>query len=63
MYRKQHIGKCAAKLILETFRGRWEIKFNEKNIGAKALWNQITASYHPARHRYSVDGTVLSFLI
>jgi predicted acetyltransferase len=63
MYRKQHIGKCAAELILKTYRGRWEIKYNEKNIGAKALWNKITASYHPERHRYSADETVLSFLI
>jgi hypothetical protein len=35
MYRKLHIGKCAAELILQTDRGRWKIKFNEKNIGAK----------------------------
>jgi predicted acetyltransferase len=63
MYRKQHIGKCAAELILKTYRGQWEIKYNEKNIGAKALWNQVAASYHPARHPYSADETVLSFLI
>jgi predicted acetyltransferase len=63
MYRKQHIGKCAAGLILKTYRGRWEIKYNEKNIGAKALWNKITASCHPVRHRYSEDETVLSFQI
>jgi predicted acetyltransferase len=63
MYRKQHIGKSAAELILRTYRGQWEIKYNEKNIGAKALWNNITASYHPKRHRYSEDETVLSFII
>jgi hypothetical protein len=57
------VRKCAAELILKTYRGRWEIKYNEKNIGAKVLWNKITASYHPERHRYSADETVLSFLI
>ena len=62
MYRKKHIGKYAAELILKTFRGQWEIKYNEKNVGAKALWTKITGSYHPVKHRYSKDETVLSFL-
>jgi predicted acetyltransferase len=63
MYRKKHIGKSAAEIILKTHRGRWEIKYNENNIGAKTLWNKITDSYHPDRHKYSADETVLSFLI
>lgn len=62
MYRKKHIGKCAAELILKTYKGRWEIKYNEKNVGARVLWNKITDSYHPVKHRYSTDETVLSFL-
>jgi predicted acetyltransferase len=63
MYRKKHIGKSAAELILKTYRGRWEIKYNENNIGAKALWNKITDPYHPDRHSYSAEETVLSFRI
>lgn len=62
MYRRKHIGKYAAELILKTFRGQWEIKYNEKNVGAKALWTKITDSYHPVKHSYSTDETVLSFL-
>ncbi len=61
MYRKQHLGQYAAELILKTYGGTWEIKYNEKNIGAKALWNKVTAPYHPARHPYSANETVLSF--
>ncbi len=62
IYRKRHIGKAAAELIFETYRGHWEIKYNEKNVGAKALWNKVTDSYHPVRHKYSNDETVLSFV-
>jgi predicted acetyltransferase len=62
MYRKKHIGKCAAELILKTYRGRWEIKYNENNMAAKALWNKIADPYHPTKHKYSEDETVLSFL-
>ncbi len=62
MHRKRHIGKVAAELILKTYRGRWEIKYNEKNVGAKALWSRVTDSYHPEKHRYSNDEVVLSFL-
>ena len=61
MFRKKHIGTEAATHILETFRGRWEIKYNEKNAGAKALWNQATAKYQPVKHRYSDVETVLAF--
>jgi len=63
MFRKKHIGKGAAALILETYRGSWEIKYNEKNAGAKALWNQVTAAYRPAVHRFSADETVLAFSV
>jgi predicted acetyltransferase len=61
MYRKKHIGKQAAELILKTYGGSWEIKYNEKNTAAKALWTQIAAPYHPVRHSYSENETVLAF--
>jgi predicted acetyltransferase len=61
MYRKKHIGKQAAELILKTYGGSWEIKYNEKNTAAKALWTQITDPYHPVRHSYSENETVLAF--
>ena len=62
MYRKRHMGKAAAELILKTYQGSWEIKYNEKNAGAKTLWSKVTDFYHPVKHRYSDDEIVLSFL-
>ena len=61
MYRKEHIGGDAANKILETYKGRWEIKYNENNTAAKKLWNNVTALYYPAKHRYSDVETVLTF--
>ena len=63
MYRKKHIGKEAAKHILETFGGNWEIKYNENNEGAAALWTKITEPHHPVKYRHSNDEMVLAFSI
>ena len=63
MYRKQKLGTAAAKQILETCPGSWEIKYHEQNTGAKALWNQVSESYHPERHQYSEAETVLVFSV
>ena len=60
-YRRKHLGKDAAECILRSYSGRWEIKYHEQNAAAKALWNQVTQPYHPQRHHYSNNETVLSF--
>ena len=60
-FRRQHVAREAAERILEMYPGRWEIKYNEKNAAARALWNQIAAPYRPARRRYSDEETVLCF--
>lgn len=59
-FRKKHIGLEAARMIFGSFPGRWELKYNEKNAGAKRLWNRATEAYHPVRHTYSEDETVLA---
>ena len=51
----------AAELIFERFKGRWEIKYNEKNMAAKALWTKATANYRPEAIRLNETETVLSF--
>ena len=61
MYRKKRFATEAAGDIFRKYGGRWEIKYNEKNIAAKRLWNQVAAKYDPRQHRYSGDETVLSF--
>ncbi len=60
-FRKNHIGLEAARHILESLPGSWEIKYNERNAAAKALWNRVTERYCPARQRYSEEETVLAF--
>ena len=38
-----------ARRILAENPGRWEIKYNEKNAPAKALWQGVSAPYRPQR--------------
>lgn len=35
-FRRNHFAFDAVKMILERHRGKWEIKYNEKNAGAKS---------------------------
>ena len=61
MYRRRHLAVRAAEMIFEHFKGRWEVKYNEKNTAAKALWNNVTAKYKPKTTRLNNTETVLSF--
>ena len=60
-FRRQHVAADAAKQILKAYPGSWEIKYNEKNTAAKALWTQVAAPYRPMHRRYSDTETVLCF--
>lgn len=60
-FRRQGFALAAARLILDTYPGRWEIKYNEKNTGAKALWTLVTAPYQPIVHHLNEVETVFSF--
>ena len=60
-FRKNGIGLKAAECILQKFPGRWEIKYNEKNAGAKRLWEKLTAQYGPVKHSYTDTEKVLAF--
>ena len=61
MYRKRRLATAAARRILARYSGRWEIKYNENNAAARALWTRITAPFRPEKHSYSTDETVLCF--
>ncbi len=61
-YRGKHYALDAAKLILLSYHGQWEIKYNEKNVGAKNLWTIVTASYNPHVYQLSEQETVLEFI-
>lgn len=60
-YRRKHYALDAAKLILSSYHGKWEIKYNEKNVGAKNLWTAVTASYNPNVYHLNEEETVLEF--
>lgn len=61
MFRKKHLAQSAAEKIFGAFKGKWEVKYNEKNVAAKSLWNKVTEKYHPERTRINDVETVLKF--
>ncbi len=60
-YRRQHIAQKASEFILKKHPGKWEIKFNGNNLGAKKLWKKVTQKYNPAVHHINDNETVLEF--
>ncbi len=62
-YRRRHYALDAARMILAKHPGKWEIKYNEKNRGAKSLWTQVTEAYAPRVHHLNEEETVFAFEI
>lgn len=60
-YRRKHFAKEAAKMIFSCYRGKWEIKFNEKNAPGKSLWTSVCAPYRPKVYHLNEVETVLEF--
>ena len=60
-YRRNHYAIDAVNLILSNYHGKWEIKYNEKNVGAKKLWTMVTEPYSPIVYRINEEETVLEF--
>ena len=60
-YRRRHFALETAKMILTEHHGKWEIKYNEKNHGAKKLWNTVAGPYGPEEHHLNDEETVLVF--
>ena len=60
-YRKMGYAYEAASLILATYKGTWEIKYNEKNTVAKRLWSKVTAPYNPRVYHLNDVETVFEF--
>ncbi len=44
-YRRRGIGRQAARLALDGYRGRWEISELAGNAAAIAFWNQVVSGY------------------
>ena len=62
-FRRKGLATEAARRILAAYPGRWEIKYNEKNAPARALWNKLAAPWCPAKHRLNDEETVLAFRV
>ena len=60
-FRRKGLATEAARRILAAYPGRWEIKYNEKNAPARALWNSIAGPYRPDVYRLNDEETVLVF--
>lgn len=60
-YRRNHFALEAANIILSVYHGKWEIKYNEKNIAAKNLWTKVTAEYKPSVYHLNEMETVFEF--
>ena len=60
-YRRRRYALESARLLLARHPGQWEIKYNEKNVGAKRLWQTVTAPYRPEAVHLNEEETVLVF--
>lgn len=63
MYRKKKVATDAMNKIFSMYNGEWEIKYNEKNIAAKNLYNKVTMQYAVKIFYINNDETVLSFKV
>ncbi len=62
-YRRRHYALEAARVILSSYPGHWEIKYNEKNTGAKKLWTAVTEPYSPKVYHLNDAETVFEFTV
>ena len=62
-YRRRRLATKAAEAIFGRFKGSWEVKYNEKNVAAKAFWNRVTAKFSPTKTALNDMETVLSFSV
>lgn len=61
-YRRKHYAIDAVNLIFSSHHGKWGIKYNEKNRGAKRLWTMVAAPYSPVVYHINEEETVLEFI-
>ena len=60
-FRGKHVAIDVARMIFESHKGNWEVKYNEKNAPARSLWTKATAEYCPGKVSLNEDETVLVF--
>lgn len=67
-YRRQGVGREAARRIFDLFPGRWSVAQIEENHPAQIFWHKVISEYtngefdeEPRQHRESQRGLVQSF--
>lgn len=61
MYRRNHYMADAVKIITDKYPGLYEVKYNMKNLKAKALWEGISSNYPNTHHQISECEMVIRF--
>ena len=49
-YRRQGLGRAAARFLFDRFRGRWEVGQMPLNLPAQAFWREVIAEYTQGRY-------------
>lgn len=62
-YRKKRYAKEAMRRIFQQYQGKWEIKFSNQNLSARAFWLKATEKYTPKIALIDEEETVLSFIV
>lgn len=60
-YRGNGYARKTIEILLETYHGKWEIKYNIKNTKAQNLWESATELYKPIKKYLSPEEPVLIF--
>ncbi len=62
-YRRKHCAKETMRQIFQEHQGKWEIKFSNQNLSARAFWLKVTKKYTPQVSSIDEAETVLSFIV
>lgn len=55
-FRGQGVGRAAAKMVFDKFRGRWEVFQLARNAPAIAFWNRLIGEYTDGNFKVLDDG-------
>ena len=50
-YRHKGVGKAAANMVFDQFRGRWQLKRHPKNLSSVYFWDSVVSDYTGGDYR------------
>jgi predicted acetyltransferase len=54
-YRRSGIGKYVVKSILDTYKGKWQLKYHPKNEISMIFWNNTIGEYTDGKYEIIKD--------